>query len=172
MPRNRDGSIDKKPVVHANPYLRPQLKQPPPPLDLHTVPEQPKFSALNQQPSSQMKNPLADQVDSLINDDNLKRGLKEQLQHSLTKGTISIQQQSKATKDTHKVSPSGQESKEAKDRITNTSIKKQLIYQTDIQVKMGKINNAMDEEFETLDQAMEYLKMKKPHELGLDIPGI
>jgi len=30
----------------------------------------------------------------------------------------------------------------------------------------------MDEEFETLDQAMEYLKMKKPHEYGLDIPGI
>ena len=37
---------------------------------------------------------------------------------------------------------------------------------------MGKINKAMDEEFETLDQAMEYLKMKKPHEYGLDIPGI
>lgn len=30
----------------------------------------------------------------------------------------------------------------------------------------------MDEEFETLDQAMEYLKLKKPHEYGLDIPGI
>jgi hypothetical protein len=37
---------------------------------------------------------------------------------------------------------------------------------------MGKINKAMDEEFETLDHAMEYLKMKKPHEFGMDIPGI
>lgn len=37
---------------------------------------------------------------------------------------------------------------------------------------MGKINKAMDEEFETLDQAMEYLKMKKPHEFGMEIPGV
>ena len=37
---------------------------------------------------------------------------------------------------------------------------------------MGKINNAMEEEFETLDMALEYLKMKKPYEYGLDIPGI
>jgi hypothetical protein len=34
---------------------------------------------------------------------------------------------------------------------------------------MGQINKAMDEEFESLDNAMEYLKLKKPHELGLDI---
>ena len=101
----------------------------------------------------------------------MRRGLREQLQKSITKNTISIQQQSKETKDMHKMSPS-LESKEIKDRLTNTTIKKQLIYQTDIQIKMGKINKAMDEEFETLDQAMEYLKMKKPHEYGLDIPGI
>jgi len=28
---------------------------------------------------------------------------------------------------------------------------------------MGQINKAMDEEFETLDNAMEYLKLKQPH---------
>jgi len=37
---------------------------------------------------------------------------------------------------------------------------------------MGQINKAMDEEFETLDNAMEYLKLKAPHQFGLDIPGI
>jgi hypothetical protein len=37
---------------------------------------------------------------------------------------------------------------------------------------MGQINKAMDEEFETLDNAMEYIKLKQPHEFGLDIPGI
>jgi hypothetical protein len=30
----------------------------------------------------------------------------------------------------------------------------------------------MDEEFETLDNAMEYLKLKQPHQLGMEIPGI
>jgi hypothetical protein len=29
-----------------------------------------------------------------------------------------------------------------------------------MQIKMGQINKAMDEEFETLDNAMEYLKLK------------
>lgn len=80
--------------------------------------------------------------------------------------------QSKVTKDTQKGSPTLESKDLYRERLTNTSLKKQLIYQTDIQVKMGKINKTMEEEFETLDQAMEYLKMKKPHEYGLDIPGI
>ena len=54
----------------------------------------------------------------------------------------------------------------------NTSLKRQLIYQTDIQMKMGQINKVMDEEFETLDNAMEYLKLKQPHQLGMDVAGL
>ena len=37
---------------------------------------------------------------------------------------------------------------------------------------MGQINKAMDEEFETLDNAMEYIKLKQPHQFGMDIPGV
>ena len=42
-------------------------------------------------------------------------------------------------------------------------MKRQMVFQNDFQIKVGQINKAMDEEFESLDQAMEHLKLKKPH---------
>jgi|LauGreDrversion4_2_1035121.scaffolds.fasta_scaffold117806_2 hypothetical protein len=35
-------------------------------------------------------------------------------------------------------------------------------------MKVGQINKFMEDEFESLDNAMEHIKLKKPHQLGLN----
>lgn len=94
---------------------------------------------------------MAAHVDHLINDTSFKRGLKEQLLNTSVATTTNTNHHKKSVSKKDEGGESVVGINSALRGGGNTTIKKQMIYQTDIQVKMGQINKKMDEEFENLD---------------------
>ena len=52
------------------------------------------------------------------------------------------------------------------ERGANASLQKQMVYQQDFKIKMGKINEKVGTEIDSLDKAIEQLKLKKPSQFG------